>query len=174
MTIPPGGVASPTDRLENLQFSEEELRAIVEEANNAGVYCAAHAYTDEAVRRAVRCGVKSIEHGNYASAESLRDLRRAGGFLVPTLVTYQRLVKDGVEGGMAPELVAKIGDLVEAGQRTLAAAKAENVDVCYGSDLLGAMHGWRGPPCSLTSFFFFIPRTIHSGPTRPVYVFRRL
>lgn len=44
---------------------------------------------------------------------------------------------------MAPELVAKIGDLVEAGQRALAAAKAENVDVCYGSDLLGTMHGWQ-------------------------------
>ena len=39
-----GGVASPTDRLQNLQFSEEELRAIVEEANNAKIYCAAHAY----------------------------------------------------------------------------------------------------------------------------------
>lgn len=49
-----GGVASPTDRLENLQFSEDELRAIVEEADNAGVYCAAHAYTDVAVREGGR------------------------------------------------------------------------------------------------------------------------
>ena len=138
-----GGVASPTDRLENLQFSEEELRAIVEEASNAGVYCAAHAYTDVAVARAIRCGVRSIEHGNYASRATLRQLAAAGGFLVPTLVTYDRLTKDGVEGGMAPELVAKIGDLVSAGQRTLAAARAEKVDVCYGSDLLGSMHGWQ-------------------------------
>ena len=76
-----GGVSSPTDRLENLQFSEEELRAIVEEAKNAGVYCAAHAYTAEAVARAVRCGVRSIEHGNYADRATLRHLRDAGGFL---------------------------------------------------------------------------------------------
>ena len=138
-----GGVSSPTDRLEQLQFSEEELRAIVSEANNAKIYCAAHAYTDEAVARAVRCGVKSIEHGNYASEATLEKLASAGGFLVPTLITYDRLRKDGVQDGMAPELVAKVGDLVEAGQRCLAAAKKQNVDVCYGSDLLGAMHGYQ-------------------------------
>ena len=53
----------------------------MEEARNAGVYCAAHAYTAEAVARAVRCGVRSIEHGNYADRATLRQLRDAGGFL---------------------------------------------------------------------------------------------
>ena len=57
----------------------------MEEANNAGIYCAAHAYTDVAVARAVRCGITSIEHGNYASRATLRALGDAGGFLVPTL-----------------------------------------------------------------------------------------
>lgn len=135
-----GGVASPTDRLENLQFSEEEILAVVEEAKNAGIYVAAHAYTDRAVSRAIRCGVRTVEHGNFASRETLERLRDAGGFLVPTLVTYERLLAEGVRGGMPPELVAKVGDLVEAGQKTLATATRARVDVCYGSDLLGDMH----------------------------------
>ena len=93
-----GGVASPTDRLENLQFSEEELRAIIEEANNAKIYCAAHAYTDEAIERAVRCGVRSIEHGNFAKEKTLQMMHDKDVFLVPTLITYDRLTKEGVAG----------------------------------------------------------------------------
>lgn len=138
-----GGVASPTDRLENLQFSEEELLAIVEEASNAKVYVAAHAYTDEAIQRAIKCGIRSIEHGNFASPETLELLKSSGGFLVPTLITYHALKKEGVTNGMAAELVAKVGDLVERGQRTLLHATQKNVPVCYGSDLLGDMHKYQ-------------------------------
>ena len=138
-----GGVASPTDRLQNLQFSEEELRAIVEEANNAKIYCAAHAYTDEAVERAVRCGVRSIEHGNFAKEKTLQMMHDKDVFLVPTLITYDRLTKEGVAGGMPQELVDKVGNLVEEGQKTVKQAIDQNVMVCYGSDLLGDMHKWQ-------------------------------
>jgi len=138
-----GGVASPTDRLENLQFSEEELNAIVEEATNAKIYCCAHAYTDEAVERAVRCGVRSIEHGNYAGNATLDLMKQKEVFLVPTLITYDRLKKDGVAGGMPQELVDKVGGLVERGQNTLKRATEKAVGVCYGSDLLGDMHKWQ-------------------------------
>ena len=138
-----GGVASPTDRLENLQFSEEDLKAIVEEAKNAKIYCCAHAYTDEAIERAVRCGVRSIEHGNFANIETLDLMKQKGVFLVPTLITYDRLKKDGVAGGMPQELVDKVGDLVQRGQKTLKRATEMGVDVCYGSDLLGDMHKWQ-------------------------------
>ena len=138
-----GGVASPTDRLENLQFSEEELRAIIEEANNAKIYCAAHAYTDEAIERAVRCGVRSIEHGNFAEDKTLQMMHDKDVFLVPTLITYDRLTKEGVAGGMPQELVDKVGNLVEEGQRTVKQAIDHNVRVCYGSDLLGDMHKWQ-------------------------------
>ena len=138
-----GGVASPTDRLENLQFSEEELRAIVEEANNAKIYCAAHAYTDEAIERAVRCGVRSIEHGNFAKEKTLQMMHDKDVFLVPTLITYDRLTKEGVAGGMPQELVDKVGNLVEHGQLVLKRAIELNVRVCYGSDLLGDMHKWQ-------------------------------
>ena len=135
-----GGVASPTDRLENLQFSETELLAICDDARNAGVYVAAHAYTDEAVRRAVRCGVTSIEHGNLAGDGALEALRDAGGFLVPTLITYDALLKEGASCGAPADSLKKIGSLVSEGQRRLERACALHVPVCYGSDLLGDMH----------------------------------
>eukprot|EP00878_Enallax_costatus_P029472 GHUV01031959.1.p1 GENE.GHUV01031959.1~~GHUV01031959.1.p1 ORF type:complete len:291 (+),score=45.05 GHUV01031959.1:548-1420(+) len=60
-----GGVASPTDRLTNTQFSTEELTAICQEAAAAGTYVCAHAYTPQAIKRALASGVRSIEHGNW-------------------------------------------------------------------------------------------------------------
>ncbi|GIL59087.1 hypothetical protein Vafri_14040 [Volvox africanus] len=109
-----GGIASPTDRLTNTQFSEAELRAIVEEATAAGTYVCAHAYKPSAIQRAAHCGVKSIEHGNYLDA------------------TTAKLMYD--------ELVAKVGDALEAGLRSLSIAFNTGVMMCFGSDLLGDMH----------------------------------
>ena len=66
-----GGVASPTDRIDSTQFSVEELRAIVEEAEAANRYVAAHAYTARAVNRALENGIRSIEHGNLIDDRSV-------------------------------------------------------------------------------------------------------
>ncbi len=57
-----GGVASPNDPIHFLGYSRDEILAAVEEASNAGTYVAAHLYTDEAILRAVECGVHSLEH----------------------------------------------------------------------------------------------------------------
>lgn len=65
-----GGVASPTDKLESTQFSLEELIAAVDEAEAVGSYVCAHAYTSTAIARAVKCGVRSIEHGNLVDLVS--------------------------------------------------------------------------------------------------------
>ncbi len=78
-----GGVASPNDPIHALGFSKVEIRAAVEEAENAGTYVAAHLYTDKAIARAVECGVHSLEHCNLIQAETVakggcgRGLRRA-------------------------------------------------------------------------------------------------
>ena len=63
-----GGVASPSDPLEGTQYSIEEMTAIVEEAHAARTYVMAHAYTPESISRAIRCGVRTIEHGNLLDA----------------------------------------------------------------------------------------------------------
>ncbi len=83
-----GGVASPTDPVNALSYSLEETRAIVDEAAARHTYVLAHAYTPEAIRRAVACGVRSIEHGNLIDAPTAALMAERGAFAVPTLITY--------------------------------------------------------------------------------------
>ncbi|HUN12180.1 MAG TPA: amidohydrolase family protein, partial [Rhabdaerophilum sp.] len=82
-----GGVASPTDPIHFLGFARDEITAIVEEAKNAGTYVSAHLYTDEAIRRAVECGVHSLEHCNLIESDTAKLAAKAGAVAVPTLVT---------------------------------------------------------------------------------------
>ena len=90
-----GGVASPSDPIWNLQYSMEELRAIVEEAHAWRTYAMAHAYTAEAISRAVEAGVRTIEHGNLIDRQAAELMARKGAYLVPTLVTYTALDEFG-------------------------------------------------------------------------------
>ena len=90
-----GGVASPSDPTWVLQFSEEEIRAVVWEARSWRTYVMAHAYTPEAIRRCVEYGVRSIEHGNLIDAETAAYVAEQGAFVVPTLCTYDALSKHG-------------------------------------------------------------------------------
>jgi imidazolonepropionase-like amidohydrolase len=79
-----GGVSSPYDPLHTLQGSPDELRAAVEAAADWGTYVAVHAYTDEAVVRAIEAGVKSIEHGPFLTEATMRLMAEEGVFLAPT------------------------------------------------------------------------------------------
>src|SRR5262249_43409567 len=83
-----GGVASPYDPLDSLQFSMEEVHAAVEEAHAFGRYVCAHAYTPEAITRAAHAGVRTIEHGNLIDDAAAALMAQKGMFLVANLVTY--------------------------------------------------------------------------------------
>ncbi len=135
-----GGVASPTDRIDSTQFSEDEIRAAVEEAEAANLYVMAHAYTARAINRALRCGVRSIEHGNLLDQSSIELFLETDAFLVPTLSTYQALADEGVAGGLPAELHHKIFDVLDAGKKALELAYHSGVKLVYGTDLLGDMH----------------------------------
>src|SRR6202008_3537289 len=78
-----GGVASPTDPVGAFGYSEDEIRAIVAEAQGRGTYVLAHAYTAAAIARAVRCGVRTIEHGNLVDAPTAALMAEAGAYAVP-------------------------------------------------------------------------------------------
>lgn len=132
-----GGVASPTDPVGALGYSEEEIRAVVEEARGRQTYVMAHAYTPEAIARAVRCGVRTIEHGNLIDAPTARLMASLGAYAVPTLVTYEALAREGAQYGLPPESVAKIADVREAGLRSLEIFREAGVRMGFGSDLLG-------------------------------------
>jgi imidazolonepropionase-like amidohydrolase len=135
-----GGVASPTDPIHFLGFAREEIAAAVEEANNAGTYVSAHLYTDVAIRRAVECGVHSLEHCNLIQSQTAEFAAGQGAFAVPTLVTYDKLFEEGEALGIGPESVAKIDSVRLAGLHSLEIMHNAALPMAYGTDLLGAMH----------------------------------
>jgi imidazolonepropionase-like amidohydrolase len=135
-----GGIASPTDRIDATQYSLEELRAVVEEAEAANRYVAGHAYTARAVNRGLEAGVRSIEHGNLLDDSSIALFRRTGAFYVPTLATYAALAEEGQQHGMPAEQHRKVFQVLDAGQRALELAHRAGLPIVYGTDLLGGMH----------------------------------
>lgn len=134
-----GGVASPTDRIDSLQFSEDEVRAAVEEAENANLYVMVHAYTARAVNRSLRLGVRSVEHGNLLDESSIDLFLEHDAFLVPTLSTYQALADEGLAAGLPESSYRKVFDVLDAGKRALDMAHRGGVKMVYGTDLLGTM-----------------------------------
>ncbi|WP_146340588.1 amidohydrolase family protein [Nesterenkonia sp. NBAIMH1] len=144
-----GGVASPTDRVDSTQFSDEEIRAAVEEAEAANRYALGHAYTAKAINRGLRLGVRSIEHGNLLDEESVQLFREYDAFLVPTLVTYERLKEDGAANGLPQESQDKVDNVLHAGMEALRLADEGGVNIAYGSDLLGGMRGWQSHEFSI-------------------------
>lgn len=135
-----GGVASPTDRIDSLQFADEELRAVVEEATNANRYVTGHAYGAPAVNRGLRLGVRCIEHGNLIDEESVALFVEHDAFLVPTLVTYEYLKSEGAAAGLPASSQAKVDTVLTAGLAALELAWRGGVKIAFGTDLLGAMH----------------------------------
>ena len=134
-----GGVTSPTDRMDGLQFSDAEVRAAVEEADRLGLYCAGHAYTGDAVRRAVQLGVRTIEHGNLIGATEAELMAATGSFYVPTLATYAVLGARGPELGLPAESLAKLAAVADRGADALSLAHEAGVRVALGTDLLGPL-----------------------------------
>ncbi|MFG1679715.1 amidohydrolase family protein [Nonomuraea sp. NPDC049269] len=134
-----GGVASPTDRVDSTQYSMDELRAIVEEAEAANRYVAAHAYTARAINRALEAGVRSIEHGNLLDDRSVELFLRHDAYLVPTLVTYWALKEEGRSFGLSEPNWRKVDAVLGAGLQALERAARAGVRLAYGSDLLGGM-----------------------------------
>jgi imidazolonepropionase-like amidohydrolase len=138
-----GGVASPYDPIGNVQYSTGEMRAIVEEARGWHTYVLAHAYTPEAIRRAIDNGVRSIEHANLIDRATAEHVAAAGGFVVPTLVTYDSLHRFGHDLGFSEVSLAKLAEVREAGLRSLEILDAACVPIGYGTDLLGPMHKYQ-------------------------------
>lgn len=135
-----GGVASPTDPVDALGYCEDEIRAIVAEAASRNTYVLAHAYTPAAIERAVRCGVRTIEHGNLIDAPTAALMAELGAYVVPTLVTYDALANEGAALGLPPASVAKVEDVRGAGLRSLEIYRSAGVKMGFGSDLLGESH----------------------------------
>ncbi|KAJ5664651.1 hypothetical protein N7462_011464 [Penicillium macrosclerotiorum] len=132
-----GGVASPTDRIEHVQFSDEEIKAIVTVAQNAGTYVTSHSYTPQAIQQAVKLGVRGIEHGNLIDLETAKLMAEKNAFLTPTLIAH---VMSKQMNFLSPDGAAKNDEVLQKGLRAMKMAVDAGVTVCFGTDLLGPMH----------------------------------
>ncbi|KAJ5932234.1 Amidohydrolase 1 [Penicillium verrucosum] len=132
-----GGVASPTDRIEHVQFSDEEIKAIVTVARNAGTYVTSHCYTPQAIQQAIKLGVRCIEHGNLIDLETAEMMAEMGVFLTPTLITH---VMSKQMNFLSANGAAKNEEVLDKGLKSMKMAVDAGVIVCFGTDLLGPMH----------------------------------
>lgn len=144
-----GGVASPTDPIGNLQFSVDEVKAIVEEATSHQTYVMAHAYTGKAIARVVKLGVRTIEHGNLIDEEGADVMAEYGAFAVPTLATYDAMNKVGAKAGVPDAMRAKNEVVRVQGLKALELLKRRGVKTGLGSDLLGDMHRFQSDELSI-------------------------
>jgi imidazolonepropionase-like amidohydrolase len=134
-----GGVGSPHDALDNTQYSLEEIRIAVEEAAARGTYVAAHSYTSKSTRRAVECGVRTIEHGNFVDLETARFMAEKDAFMVPTLICYRESADNADEYGLRPEVKRKLAEVNAAGLQMLEICRDAGVTMGFGTDLMGEM-----------------------------------
>jgi len=138
-----GGAMSPGDELDTTQYTVEEMRAAVDEARAVGKYVLAHAYSSSAVRNALHAGVRSIEHGNLIDEAGAREIRKAGAFLVPTMVTYETIWREGKSYGIGEHQLEKINMAREKSVEALGHAYRAGCKIGSGSDLLGDMQSQR-------------------------------
>lgn len=144
-----GGVASPSDPIWNLQYSEEEIAAAVWEAKSWRKYVMAHAYTAEAIDRCIRLGVRSIEHANLIDAPTAALVAEHDAFVVPTLVTYEAMGNYGAEVGLPKHALDKLHIVADAGLKSLEILKQAGVKIGLGTDLLGDLHQHQSRELSL-------------------------
>ncbi|MGI5330147.1 amidohydrolase family protein [Actinomadura nitritigenes] len=131
------GVMSHTGPAGAQQYSDEELRAIADEAHRAGLKVAAHCMGDGAIRNAIEAGIDCIEHGSLASDATLDLMIERGTFLVAT--TY---LADGMDvSRAAPELQAKAAEVFPRSRATISKAIAKGVKVACGTDAPAIPHG---------------------------------
>ena len=134
-----GGVASPLDDVSEVQYSDEEMHTAVAEADNHNRYVTVHAYHPRGVNRALRAGVRCVEHGNLLDDETIALLLENDAFLVPTLVTYDQMDKFGKQTGIPARSLEKNAQVRDAGFAALEKAHKAGVNLVYGSDLLGPL-----------------------------------
>jgi len=127
-----GGVASPRSPLDVSTFTEAELRAAVEAAENWGTYVTVHAYTPIAIQRAIAAGVKSIEHGHLMDEESARLIAEKGVWL--STQPFPDAMADAFPPG-SPER-AKAFAVFAGTDRTFELAKKYRIKTAFGTDIL--------------------------------------
>jgi len=146
-----GGAMSPSDEIDTSQYSIDELKAAVYEAQAVGTYVMAHVYSSRSILNCTAAGVRTLEHGNLLDEEAARAIKETGAFLVPTLVTYEVTPRMGKDLGIPENNIRKMIEARERGLEALAIAHRVGVKIASGSDLLGPLQIYKGMELELKS-----------------------
>ena len=137
-----GGVLSLEKDGSGAQFSEEEMKAIVTTAKDYGLKVAAHAHGAEGIKRAVRAGVASIEHGTYIDDEGIALMIKMGTYHVPTIIAGKSVADSAKKPGYYPAIIAKkateVGGVI---QHAFAKTYKAGVKIAFGTDAGVYAHG---------------------------------
>lgn len=137
-----GGVLSIAKNGLNPQFTEEEIRAVVMTARDYGFKVAAHAHGAEGMKRAIRAGVDTIEHGTFMDDEAMALMKERGTWYVPTIAAGRWVFERSKEDGYLPALVRPKAALVGPQiQGTFAKAYKAGVKILFGTDTGVSAHG---------------------------------
>lgn len=134
-----GGVSSQSGSLTALQYSDNEIRAIVSESERHTGYCTAHIHPDAGIKRAISLGVHCVEHGTFIEQDTAGLAAEKGTFIVPTLSVVAGLSEVGHEHGLSKVSQEKLKVVFDSMISRLNYMKSEGVKVGFGTDLLGPL-----------------------------------
>ncbi len=139
-----GGVLSNAKDGSGPQFTEEEVKAVVDAAKDYGFAVAAHAHGAEGMKRAIRAGVQTIEHGTLMDDEAIELFKKYGTYYVPTIIAGKTAADSARHFGYYPPLVVPkalaIGPKIQA---TFGKAYKAGVKIAFGTDAGVFIHGYN-------------------------------
>ena len=146
-----GGVMSPSDPIDRCQYSDAEITAIVDECTRHGAYVAAHCHPDEAIRRCVELGVRSIEHATLITEPTAELMVERGAFTVPTFAVMGALHDPATGRGASRRNREKLNAVYDYAFKGLEIMHAAGVKTGFGTDLLAHQHVLQGTEFTLRS-----------------------
>jgi imidazolonepropionase-like amidohydrolase len=142
--IATAGVLSEEESVGLPQFSEEEMKAIVDEATLWGKKVAAHAHGTEGIKRAIRAGVTSIEHGSLIDDEGIQMMKSRGTWLVADIYDDDYILAEYAKLGYPEKIIAKERSVGRLQRENFRKAAKAGVKIAYGTDAGVYPHGWNG------------------------------
>ena len=167
-----GGIASPTDPFDSIQFSAAEIAAATEVAAGWHTYVLAHCHTSPAIDVAIANGVRSIEHGSPLEEATARRMKELGVFMVPTLQTIDKLVEHPDWWSLQPEKVARLKEVQAEAAKSTKLAHEIGVQVASGSDVVGPWQGRRGEELAIKAKLLGAHKAILSATAVNAALFR--